>query len=174
MVWWPRVTEAATKQKRDEVAWGRRKPQNKDDIRPGKREHSPRVSWRTRNPAGFYPEDWDEFQQEEDEWQMPDKWQRISQLVFCPWCLEINPDVIGCISSSCTQHQGGGCSLCGAKARLGERGDKRSMKNCPSTWQGGEDYQVDSKLYLAEEEMNRLFYDDRLIIIWSQWPPNSI
>ena len=60
-----------------------------------KREHSLMVSWRTQNPAGFYSEDWDEFQQEEDEWQTPDKWQRISQMVFCGGCLEINPDEAG-------------------------------------------------------------------------------
>ena len=35
------------------------------------------------------------------------------------------------------------------------------MKNRPSTCQGGEDYQAISKLYLAEEEMERLFNDDR-------------
>ena len=29
---------------------------------------------------------------------------------------------------------------CESKARLGERGDKRSMTNRPSTWQGGGDY----------------------------------
>ena len=56
----------------------------------------------------------DEFQQEEEEWQMPDKWQRISQTVFCGRCLGINPNVgeAQCISSSCTQHLGGGCSAC--------------------------------------------------------------
>ena len=47
------ITEAATKQKRDEVAPGRRKLQREDGICPEKREHSPTVSWRTRNPAGF-------------------------------------------------------------------------------------------------------------------------
>ena len=55
------------------------------------------------------------------------------------------------------------CSVCVAKAWLGERGDKRSMKNRPSTWQGGEDYQAVNKLYLAEKEMDRLFNDDRYI-----------
>ena len=78
------IPEAATKRKRDEVACGRRE----DDIRPEKREHSPTVSRRTRNPAGFYSEDWDEIQQEDDEWQVPDKWQRISQKVFRGRCLE--------------------------------------------------------------------------------------
>ena len=81
-------------------------------------------------------------------------------MVFCGRCLEIHPDEAVCISSSCTQHQGGGCSVYEAKAWLGERGDKRSMKNHPSTLQGKEDYQAVSKLYLAEEEMKRLFKDD--------------
>ena len=64
-------------------------------------------------------------------------------------CLEIHPDEAKCISSSCTQHQGGECNVREAKAWLGERGDKKSIKNRPSTWQGGEYYQVVSKLYLA-------------------------
>ena len=37
-------------------------------------------------------DDWDEFQQEEDEYQTPDKWQRIWQMVFCGGCLERNPN----------------------------------------------------------------------------------
>ena len=82
-------------------------------------------------------------------------------MVFHGGCLEINPDEAGCISSSCTQHQGGGCSTCEAKAWLVEIGDKRSIKNRPSNWQGKESYQVVSKLYLAEKEMDRLFNDDR-------------
>ena len=48
----------------------------------------------------------------------------------------------------------------------GERLDKRSMKSGPSTWQGREDYPKVSKLYLAEIEMDRLFNDDRWIIMW--------
>ena len=68
------------------------------------------VSRRTWNPDGFYSEDWDESKQEEDEWQIPDKWQRISQMVFCGGFLEINTEVMGDISRSCTQHQGSGCS----------------------------------------------------------------
>ena len=115
------IMEVAIKLKRDEVACGRRKRQREDDIRPEKREHSLTVSWRTQNPAGLYLEDWDELQQEEYEWQAPHKWQRISQMVFCGGCLEIHPDEAGCISSSCTQHQAGRCSICEAKARLGEK-----------------------------------------------------
>ena len=30
----------------------------------------------------FYSKDWNEVQQEEDKWQVPNKWQRISQMVF--------------------------------------------------------------------------------------------
>ena len=78
-------------------------------------------------------------------WQMPD----------------IHPDEAGCISSSCTPQQGGGCSICEDKVWLGERGDKRSVKNPPSIWQDQEDYQAVSKLYLAEKEMDRLFNVDR-------------
>ena len=48
-----------------------------------------------------------------------------------------------------------------AKAWLGQRGDKRSIKTRPSTSHGGEDYQAVSKLYPAEEEMERLVNDDR-------------
>ena len=58
------------------------------------------------------------------------------------------------------------CSACIAKAW--ERGEKRSLKNRPSIWQGGGDYQTVSRLDLAEEEMDRMFNDDRQIMIWSQ------
>ena len=67
------ILEAATKNTRDEEARGGRKQPREDDIRIEKPEHSPTVSRRTRNPAGFYFEHWDEFQQEEDEWQRPGK-----------------------------------------------------------------------------------------------------
>ena len=60
---------------------------------------------------GFYSEDWNEVQQKEDEWQLPDKQQSISQMVFCGVCLGINPVEYESISSSCTQHQEGGCSV---------------------------------------------------------------
>ena len=53
------IPEVATKRKRDKVAHGRRKRWREDDIRPEKREHSPRVSRRTCNPARFYSEEWD-------------------------------------------------------------------------------------------------------------------
>ena len=67
------IKETDTKWKRDEVAQGWRKWRKEDDIRPEKNEHSPWVSWRTQNQAEFYSEDWDELQQEEDEWQIPDE-----------------------------------------------------------------------------------------------------
>ena len=51
----------------------------------------PTVSWRTCNPA------------------VPDKWQRIAQIVFRGGYLEIYPSGSECISRSGTQHQGGGC-----------------------------------------------------------------
>ena len=104
-------SEAAVKQKIDEVAWGLRKRQKEDDIRTEKNAHSPTVSQRTQNPEGFYSEDWNEALQEEDEWQTPNKWQRIAQMVFPGRCLEINPVDYGYISTSCMQHQGGKCSV---------------------------------------------------------------
>ena len=89
------ATEVADKRKIDEEAWGQRKQQKGDDIHPKKHEYSPTVSRRTRNPEGFYSEDWNEAQQEEDEWQISDVWQRISQIVFRGRCLEINPGEYG-------------------------------------------------------------------------------
>ena len=56
-----------------------------------KREHSPIVYCRTQNSEGFYSKDWDEDKQEEDEWQIPDKFQKISQMVFCNRILESHP-----------------------------------------------------------------------------------
>ena len=38
--------------------------------------------------------------------------------------------------------------------------DKRSMKYRPSILQGGEDYPMVSKLYLADREMEKLFNED--------------
>ena len=106
----PPATEATVKRKIDDVAQGWRKWQKKDDISPEKRAHLLTLSRRTRNPEGFYSEDWNEVQHEED-----DKRQRISQMVFHGGCLEINPVEYGSISSSCTQHQGVGCSVSAEK-----------------------------------------------------------
>ena len=82
--------EGSTKRKRDEVTQGQRKLQ-KQGIWPEKRGHWPTVSRRTQNPEGFFSKDCNEVQQEQDEWQAPDKWQRIFQMVFCSRGLEINP-----------------------------------------------------------------------------------
>ena len=86
------------------------------------------VSKRTGYPEGFYSEKWDELQQEDDEWQLPDKWQWISQMVFRGGCLEIHPYASGCISRSCTQHQGGRCSVGECRVEQEGRVDKRSKK----------------------------------------------
>ena len=59
--------EGSTKWKRDEVARGWRKRQKEDDMRPEKCVHSPTASQRTQNQEGFYSEDGNEVQQEEDE-----------------------------------------------------------------------------------------------------------
>ena len=71
------------KRMRDEISRGRRKQRKEEDIRAEKQERSPTLSCRLRNPEGFYSKDWDEDKQEEDEWQIPDKFQKISQMVFC-------------------------------------------------------------------------------------------
>ena len=98
------ATEGAAKGKIDEEARGWRKRWKEVYIRLEKHAPLPTVSRRTQNPEGFYSKDWNEVQQEEDEWQMSDKWQRITQMVFHGGCLEINPVKYGSISSSCTQH----------------------------------------------------------------------
>ena len=98
------------KRKRVEIFQGGRKQRKEDDIRAEKREHSPTVSRRMQNPKGFYSEDWDEDQQEEDEWQAPDQFQKISQMVFRNGILESHPVGDRVLSSHRVQHQGGGCS----------------------------------------------------------------
>ena len=70
------------KRRREEISWGQRKRRKEDDIPAEKQEHSPSVLKRMGNPEGFYSENWDDEQQEEDNWQVPDKFQRISQMVF--------------------------------------------------------------------------------------------
>ena len=74
--------KGSTKQRRDEISRGRKKRRKKDHIQSEKQGHFPTVSQRIQNPEGFYSEDLHEVQQEEDEWQVPFKWQRISQKVF--------------------------------------------------------------------------------------------
>ena len=81
-----------------------------DDIQLEKRGHSPTVSRRIQKQEGFYSKDWDKDQQEEDDWQAPDKWQKISQMVLRNKVLELHPVGEGAISSLHAQHQGGGCS----------------------------------------------------------------
>ena len=74
--------------------------QRNKDIRP-------QYPGRIQNPEGFDSDDWDEVQQEEDKWQAPDKWQRISQMVFCNRVQRIHPVGDEAISSLGAQHQGG-------------------------------------------------------------------
>ena len=80
-------------------------------------------------------------------------------MVFCGWFLEIHPCASGCISRSCTQHQGGMHSICEFRVEQEGRVDKKFMKHCPSTLQGGEDYTI-NKLYLVGREMDKLFDED--------------
>ena len=94
------------KRRREEISQGWRKRRKKDNICTEKREHSPSTSKRTRNPEGFYSENWDDDQQEGDEWQVPDKFQRISQMVFHNGVLERHSVVDGVLSSHRVQHQG--------------------------------------------------------------------
>ena len=89
---------------------GRENEGREDDIWAEKREHSPTLSQRIQNPEGFYSEDWDEDKKEEGEWQTPDTFQKISQIVFRNGVLEIHPIGDRVLSSPCVQHQGGGCS----------------------------------------------------------------
>ena len=81
--------------------------------------------------------------------------------MFCGVCLKIHPDGAGCFSSSCTQHQGGVCWVCESKSWQGERVDKISMKSRPLIWQGGEDYPMFSKLYLAEIDRCFMYLNTR-------------
>ena len=101
----------STKRRQDEISRGWRKRLKEDDIQLEKCVHSPTVSRRIQNPEGFYSEDWNEVQQEEDECQAPDKWQRISQIVSSDGGLEIDPVGDRAISSLSTQHHGGRCSV---------------------------------------------------------------
>ena len=90
------------KRKRDEVAQERRKRRNEDNIRVDKRVHSPTEPRRVNPPQGFYDEEWIEDQQAEDDYQKPDKFQKISNMVFLNGVQEV----------PLVQHQGGGCSIC--------------------------------------------------------------
>ena len=100
--------EGYTKWKKDEVALGRIKRQKENEIRPEKSLHLPSASMRTHNPERFYSDDWNEVKQEEEEWQEPDEWQRILQMVFRRGDLEFNP--VGCRFISSSVQQEGRCS----------------------------------------------------------------
>ena len=78
----PAVNMQSEKRRRDEVARGRRKLRKEDDIRLEKREHSPSTQRRKLDSEGFYSEDWDEDSQEGEEWQVPEKFPRVAQMVF--------------------------------------------------------------------------------------------
>ena len=98
------------KRKRDEISPGLRKRRKEDNIRAEKKEHSPTESQRIQNPKEFYSQDWDKDKQEEDEWETPDKFQRISQMVCRNRVLKIHPIIDGVLLNPCVQHQGGECS----------------------------------------------------------------
>ena len=51
-------------------------------------------------PLGFYSEEWDEDLQDKDDYQAPDKFQRVSKMVFS-YGVPGDPPV---------KHHGGGCS----------------------------------------------------------------
>ena len=84
---------------REETFRGRRKRRKEDNIRAEKQEHSPSIVKRTRNSEVFYSEYWDDEQQEEDQWQIPDKFKRISQIVFRNEALKRHPVVDKVLSS---------------------------------------------------------------------------
>ena len=91
---------------------------------------------------------------------MPDKRQRISQMVFCGGYIEIHPSCSKCISRFCTQHQGGSFSIWeGGGTKKGGR-DKESIKDHPPATLGRVDY-MDIRLYQADQEMSRMFGEDR-------------
>ena len=70
------------KRKREEISRGRRKCRHEEDIRVDKREYSLTVTCRVHHPQGFFSEEWNKDQQEEDDYQSLDKFQRISNMVF--------------------------------------------------------------------------------------------
>ena len=88
------------KRMRDEISRSRRKRRKEDDIHAGKREHSPTESGWMQNPEGFYSEDWDEDKQEEG--QIPDTFQKISQMVFRDGILESSGRRRSLLKSPCS------------------------------------------------------------------------
>ena len=85
------IQEANFQRKREKLAQGKSKLPREDDIRADKREHSPSIQIFTQRPGGLYSEDWGDDQQEEDDWQLPDNWQRIYQIVFLGGVPNLNP-----------------------------------------------------------------------------------
>ena len=63
------------KRKREEISRGRRKHRHEEDLRGDKHEHSPTESCRCIPLK-------DEDLQDEDDYQAPDKFQRVSEMVF--------------------------------------------------------------------------------------------
>ena len=70
------------KRRMEEISRGRRKRRHEEDLRGDKQEYSPTESRRVHHPQGFYSEEWNDDQQEEDDYQSPYKFQRISNMVF--------------------------------------------------------------------------------------------
>ena len=102
----PNINSKPEKRKKEEIDRGRRTRRYEEDPR-GEHEHSQTESRRVHPPLGFYSEEWDEDLQEEDDYQAPDKFQRVSKMVF--------PD--GVPGDTPGKHHGGGCS----KYDVGER-----------------------------------------------------
>ena len=90
------------KRRMEEISRGRRKRRHEEDLRGDKREHSPTESRRVHHPQGFYSEEWDKGFQDEDDYQAPDKFHRISRMVF--------PDGVSWDPPG--KHHGDGCSAC--------------------------------------------------------------
>ena len=66
------------KRKREE----REKGRHEEDLRGNIREHSTTESHRVHPSQGFYSEEWQKELQDEDDYQSPDKFQRVSRIVF--------------------------------------------------------------------------------------------
>ena len=104
-----REAEGDTKRKKDAVALGQIKQQKEDEIQTERSLHLFSMSLGTHQLERFYLEDWNEVQQEKEEWQLPDEWQRILQMVLSSRDLEINP--VGCgLSQILYSSPRGGCS----------------------------------------------------------------
>ena len=88
------------KRVRDEPSRGLRKRRNEEDIRADKREHSLTETRLSHHPQGYYDEDWINDQQAEDDYQNPEKFRKIANMVSLNGVSEDPP----------VQHQGGGCS----------------------------------------------------------------